>query len=436
MLEPLAALAAEPVVRVRAGPRRHVERGVVDVPAVVERAVPRIARPERLQPLVAKQQPGVVELVGHVVEAAAHVQRGLVRHHPDRVAREAQTVAVAARQREEARVGRILLIQVGLELAVAREDLPLVREVHVHALREVPVVHFLGKAALPVVGVAWKVRQRQIGQHLHRDRVEHGRGNHVAGEGRTDDAARRGIDGRGEGVVDRPHAPAQRRLTEVSPAFQLGRHRADDRERALVVPLLERREAEDPVAPERTAERGAVHVELGATEKPRVLPRSDFDRRIAQRIHARIAGVVVRRPVKIIRARFHVQADDAAEAVAVLRVHAVLGDRDFLDRVHGRRVSRLVACPERHAVEEDVIRAAGPAACVVVVGVRVMVRTVLVAERRRDRGVQAGQVVRIPPGDRHLIDELPLQRDVGAAGIELHLDRRGFDRDRLFDPAD
>ena len=148
------------VVR-RARARGDVERRVVHVAAVVERRVPRAA-PVILQTVLAEQQRRVVELVGHVVEAAAHVDRGLVGHHVHRVAGDAHAVAIAARQREEPGFGGILLVEVGLELAVAGEDLQLVGHVHVDALREVPVVDLLGHAALPVVDVAWQVGQRNL----------------------------------------------------------------------------------------------------------------------------------------------------------------------------------------------------------------------------------------------------------------------------------
>ena len=214
---PLAALPAEPVRRRRARARGHVERRVVDVAAVVERRVP-LARPVVAQAVLAEQQRRVVELVGHVVEAAAHVERRPVRHHPHRVAGDAHAVAVAARQREEPAVGRILLVQVGLELAVAREDLPVVADVHVDALREVPVVDVLEDAALPVVDVARQVRQRDLLQHLQRHRIEPRLRDDVVGKRRPDDAAG-GVERRRERVVDGAHAAVQHRLAEVAAAL-------------------------------------------------------------------------------------------------------------------------------------------------------------------------------------------------------------------------
>ncbi len=185
MLVPLTALAAEPVGR-DAGLRTRidVERRVVDVAAVVERRVP-LARPVVVQALFAEQQLGIVELVGHVVVAAADVQGGLVRDDPHRVAGDAHAVAIAAGEREEAAFGRVVLVEVGLELAVAREHLPVVVDVHVEALREVPVVDQVVDRALPVVDVAGLVGQRDLLQHLQRHRIEHGRRDDVAGKGRT-----------------------------------------------------------------------------------------------------------------------------------------------------------------------------------------------------------------------------------------------------------
>ena len=88
-----------------------------------ERRVPR-SRPVAFQTVVAEQEGRVVELVGHVVEAAADVQGGLFRHDPDRVAGDAQAVPIAARERIEPGLGRVLLIEVRLELSVAGEHLP------------------------------------------------------------------------------------------------------------------------------------------------------------------------------------------------------------------------------------------------------------------------------------------------------------------------
>ena len=104
VLIPLAPLPSQPVRRRRARPRRHVQRRVIHVAAVVERAVPLVVAPVVCQPLGAQQQRRVVELVGHVVVAAPHVQRRPVRDDPHRIARQAHPVAVAARQREEPRV--------------------------------------------------------------------------------------------------------------------------------------------------------------------------------------------------------------------------------------------------------------------------------------------------------------------------------------------
>jgi hypothetical protein len=60
--------------------------------------------------------------------------------------------------------------------------------------------------------------------------------------------------------------------------------------------------------------------------------------------------------------RLHVQADDAAQAVAVLGVDAVLGDGDLVHGVHRGCVGRLIAGAQRYAVEQDVIRPALAAA--------------------------------------------------------------------------
>ena len=123
--------------------------------------------------------------------------------------------------------------------------------------------------------------------------------------------------------------------------------------------------------------------------------------------------------------------------MSVFGVHAVLGDGDFFDRVDRRRVGRLEAGAERHAVEQHVVGATRAAARVVVVGVGVVVGPVLVGRRRgRDARIERRQVVRIASGDRHLIDELLLEREIGAGTVKLHRDRRRLDDHPLLDVAD
>ena len=140
----------------------------------------------------------------------------------------------------------------------------------------------------------------------------------------------------------------------------------------------------------------------------------------------------------VVGARLHVEADDAAEAVAVLRVDAVLGDRDLFHRVDRRRVGRLVAGAERHAVEQHVVGAAGAAAGVVVVGVGVVVGPVLVGRGRYQHGgIERRQVVRVAAADRRLIDQRPIDVQLGGGGVEPDARRRGrFDRHGLLDEAD
>src|SRR5438876_11761714 len=115
-----------------------------------ERRVPR-SRPVAFQTVVAEQEGRVVELVGHVVEAAADVQGGLFRHDPDRVAGDAEAVPIAARERIEPGLGRVLLIEVRLELSVAGEHLPVVGDVHVEALRQVPVFNGVARSSTPPI---------------------------------------------------------------------------------------------------------------------------------------------------------------------------------------------------------------------------------------------------------------------------------------------
>ena len=204
--------------------------------------------------------------------------------------------------------------------------------------------------------------------------------------------------------------------------------------RALVVPVLERGEAEDAVLLDRAADRAAVHLELGAAQHGGVLAGRDRDRRVADRVHAGVAEEHVGRAAQRVGARLHVQADQAAEAVAVLGVDAALGDGDFLDRVHRRRVGRLVAGAERDAIEQHGVGAARAAAGVVVVGVGVMVRAVLRGRRPGrvdDRRIEVRQVVRVAPADRHLVDQRAFERQVGAARIELHERRRSLHGDRF-----
>ena len=158
----------------------------------------------------------------------------------------------------------------------------------------------------------------------------------------------------------------------------------------------------------------------------------------ADRVHARIAEERIGRPVQAVRARLHVQADDAPEAVAVLGIGAGLGDGDFLDRVHGGGVGRLVAGAERHAVEQHVVGAPGAAARVVVVRERVVVRAVLVrraAHARVHRRIEHGEVVGVAAADRHLVQELPLERELGVAAVQLDLGALGDDGHRFLDAA-
>src|SRR4029434_2042304 len=114
-----------------------------------------------------------------------------------------------ARQREQSAFGRIVLIEVGLELAIAREHLQLVGEVHVDALREVPVVHLLGDRALPVVGVAGQVRQGQRLQQTPRNRIDLTTRNDVVAVRRSHYTASGRVDSRRERIVDVADAAAE-----------------------------------------------------------------------------------------------------------------------------------------------------------------------------------------------------------------------------------
>ena len=199
-----------------------------------------------------------------------------------------------------------------------------------------------------------------------------------------------------ERVVDGAHPAVQHRLAEVAAPLELGRHRAHDRQRPLVVPLLERREARrsgsrligppsvPPYICSSVPRSGVVSCPGAVASVGSVI---EFMLGIAE---VGVAGAAA-----AVGARLHVQADDAAEAVAVLGVDAVLRDRDLLDRVHRRRVGGLEAGAERHAVEQHVVGAAGAAAGVVVVGVGVVVRPVLVGRRRHRASSD-----RAPPGCR------------------------------------
>src|SRR5262245_38543914 len=95
MLEPLAALAAQPIRGGCARARRDVERGIVNVAAVVQRRIPLVAGPVLFQALLPEQQSRVIKLIRQVVEAAANVERCLARNQPYRIAGDAQTVTVA-----------------------------------------------------------------------------------------------------------------------------------------------------------------------------------------------------------------------------------------------------------------------------------------------------------------------------------------------------
>ena len=292
---------------------------------------------------------------------------------------------------------------------------------------------------MKVIDVAGQIRQRDVCEHLRRDRIDHPAGNHVARKRRPDDAAGPRIDDRRVRVVDRADAAVQHGLAEVPRTFRRGRHRADDGDRPLVVPLLVGREREQLVLLDREADRAAQRPECGAAQQLRILVGRELDGRVGERVHAGVAEEAIGRSLEPVRARLHVQADDAAEAVAVLGVHAVLRYRDFLDRVHGRGVGGLVAGAERHAVQQDVVGAVRTAARVVVVRERVVVWPVL-GGRGPGGGnhgrIQVRQVVRISTGDRGLVDELARQRDVRTARVELDDGRGGLDGDRLLHAAD
>jgi hypothetical protein len=438
MLEPLAPLPSEAIARAGAGAGRDVDRGVIDVAAVVERRIPAV-RPVTGETVLAEQQRGVVELVGHVVVAAAHVEGRPVRHHPHRVARGAHAVAIAAAQRVEAGLGRVLLKQVGLELPVAGEHLEAVAEVDVDALREIPVVDDIADRPLQVVDIARKIRQWNRRQHPRGDRIDHALRNDVAGELRPDDAVGDRVDRRGERIEDVADAAGGHRLTEVAAALQFGRHGAHDRHRPLVVPLFERRERKNLVALDRAAERAAGHLQLGAAQAPVTLACGAPHRGVGDRVQAGIAPEVVTGSVALIGARLHVQADDAAQAVAVLGVDAVFRDGDLLDRVNRRRIGRLEAGAQRDAVEQHVVAAPGAAAGVEVVGISVVIRPVFMfgGARGVEHGrVEVGEVVGVSAADRYLIDQLALERQLVAAGIELHRRGSGLDDHRFLDAAD
>ena len=333
MLEPLASLPSQSIGRPGVRARRHIEGRIVDVAAVVERGIPG-ARPVVAEPVITQQQLRVVELVGHVVEAAPDIQRGLVGHYPHRVTRRAHAIAVAARQRIEAGVGGILLIEVGFELAVAGEDLERVGEVQIDPLREVPVIDHVRDRRLQIVHVARQIGQWDRRQHTSRHRIDHSRRDRVARKSGAHIASGGRIDRRCEGIVDRSHAAVEHRLAEVASPLGLGRDRANDRYRPLIVPLFKRCERENLVALERTADGSAIHAKLGPSEGTVVLPFRPPDSRIGDRIEARIAPEEVAGSSHHIGSGFHVQADDPPKAVAVLRIDAVLRHGDLFDRIH------------------------------------------------------------------------------------------------------
>ena len=244
------------------------------------------------------------------------------------------------------------------------------------------------------------------------------------------DASRRVQCGR-PGIVDGPDAAGEDRLAEVAGALGRRRHRPDDRNRLVVVPLFVGTEREHLVLPDRKAERRPVHLQLRPLVVIHVLPGRNLDRGVRDRIQGRVPHEEIPRPVRIVGPRLHVQADDAAEAVAVLCVHAVLRHGDLLDGVHRGRVGGLETRAERHAVEQHVVGAPGAAARIVVVREGVVIWAVLVlggpghVDHRR---VQVRQVVGIPAGHGHLVEHLFLEGQVRAARVELDHDRRRFDR--------
>src|ERR1044072_4388328 len=142
--------------------------------------------------------------------------------------------------------------------------------------------------------------------------------------------------------------------------------------------MLLRSEREELILQDRAAERAAINLEVSAAEVGFVGTGDSFDRRISHGVESWITPAGNAAAVKRICSGLHVQDDDAAGAVAILRVDRIFLKRYFLHRVHSGRVGTLVARSETHAIKQNVVRSNGAAAGVEVARVGVVIRPVFV----------------------------------------------------------
>src|SRR6476620_8389123 len=98
----------------------------------------------------------------------------------------------------------------------------------------------------------------------------------------------------------------------------------------MVKPLLIRTEEEEFVLPDRAAHREAVHFQVRAAKYRFVVAGRTYKRRIAEGVEGGVAPMEIPRTVILVRARLHVQRDDAAGAVTVFGIHGILLKRNFL----------------------------------------------------------------------------------------------------------
>ena len=424
-LPPRAAHAVRAVVP-------HVDFGEVQNRASIHVRLEPVVRPHAREVGRPERHVRVIALVLDLVVRGTHVERGGRAHRVDRVGRDVPAVALAALRGPHLELidapGEVGLPLIGLEAADARERLPLVVDVPVHARREVQVLEVELLVVLEIVEagaiVAGRVGRPEARHELRAERIEAVRGDSVAGERVANDLTVR-TEPRRPGIVDDAKRPVGvERLREVAGPLERRRHRQRARQHFGDARRFDAREQEHAVAAKRHPERAAglavrvVAVLTGHT--------------IGDGVPVGVAADVVAGAVIRVRSRLQRHADDAAGAVPELRIDRVGRHVELGDGVHRRRVGDLGAGFERRAVEQHVVATARAAADVHVVARPMMVRRhlILVARVADDRA-EIGELRRVARDIGNRLEEALVERQVFRTRIELNRDGLCFHRDRF-----
>ncbi len=425
MLDPIARLP-EIVVGER-------EVRVVDGGNPIEVGLEPAVGPERRQPLLAHGGRGRVVVILERCVAAAEVDHRSRAVRVDGVRRDVARIhdaAVVVRHGGRIVWRVVALIEVRLQLRVAREELPLVVQVPIGAVVEVPVLEQPRVVGAEIVDardvVARAVRTPDILHEQRRRGVDARWRNHVARKRLARARVVRGVETRGPGIVNRAQSvELVQRLRKVSRALEIGRHGASRVARLACPPHLVARKREELVLANRTADRAAADMIPDQVRHAR--PR----RRVGDGVERRVPAEIVRRAVDVVRAGLDRQAQHAARRMSELGVDGILLYRELLHRVHRRRVAALLIQLQRRSIEEQIVLAIRRSAHVDRTRRPHEERIPLGAVAVHHRRIEQCQRERIPLFHRKLAQHLPVDRQLSGRRVELELRRRIGHRDRI-----